>query len=393
LSSTGKLVLIILDGVGIGELPDAVLYTDEGSNTLVNLADAVGGLRLPNLATLGLGNIASIKGVTPSPSPRASFGRMAEVSKGKDSTTGHWEIGGLILEKEFPTFPGGFPESLLQKFLVSTGSKGYLGNVTASGTAIIQELGTEHIKTGFPIVYTSADSVFQIAAHEEVIPLEKLYEICRHTRDEVCVGEFAVGRVIARPFVGSLGKFTRTTNRRDFSLVPPSPTVLDILNAAGIETVSVGKVDDLFAGRGLSKKLHTKSNGEGIEYIVNEAARMKSGLIFANLVDFDTLYGHRNDPQGFAAALEAFDQELPKILETIGTRDLLVLTADHGNDPVTPSTDHSREYVPLLCFSKSRIRGVNLGTRATFADVGKTVADFFGVENSLSGSTFLGHVS
>lgn len=393
MSSTGKLVLIILDGVGIGELPDAVLYADEGSNTLVNLADAVGGLRLPNLATLGLGNIAPIKGVIPSSSPRASFGRMAEVSKGKDSTTGHWEIGGLILEKEFPTFPKGFPESLLEKFLVVTGSRGYLGNKTASGTAIIQELGAGHVKTCFPIVYTSADSVFQIAAHEEVIPLEKLYEICRHTRDEVCVGEFAVGRVIARPFVGSPGNFTRTTNRRDFSLVPPSPTVLDVLNAAGIETVSVGKVDDLFAGRGLSKKLHTKNNGEGIECIVNEAARMKTGLIFANLVDFDALYGHRNDPQGFAAALEIFDGELPKVLETIGTGDLLVLTADHGNDPVTPSTDHSREYVPLLCFSKSRSMGVNLGTRSTFADLGKTVAHFFSVPNSLAGSSFLGQVS
>lgn len=391
--NTGKLVLIILDGVGIGELPDAALYADEGSNTLVNMANAVGGLRLPNLASLGLGNIASIKGVTPSRSPRASFGRMAEMSKGKDSTTGHWEIGGLIVGKEFPTFPKGFPESLLKKFLVVTGSQGYLGNKAASGTAIIQELGADHMRTGFPIVYTSADSVFQIAAHEEVIPLEKLYEICRHARDEVCVGEFAVGRVIARPFVGSPGDFTRTTNRRDFSLSPPSPTVLDILNAAGIETVSVGKVDDLFAGRGLSKKVHTKSNAEGIECIVSEASRMKSGLIFANLVDFDTLYGHRNDPQGFAVALEAFDRELPKILETIGTGDLLALTADHGNDPVTPSTDHSREYVPLLCFSKSKSMGINLGTRSTFADVGKTMADFFGVENSLAGSSFLGQVS
>jgi phosphopentomutase len=393
LSSTGKLVLIILDGVGIGELPDAALYADEGSNTLVNMANVVGGLKLPNLSSLGLGNIASIKGVTPSPFPHASFGRMAEVSKGKDSTTGHWEIGGLILEKEFPTFPNGFPKSLLKKFLSATGSHGYLGNKTASGTVIIQELGAEHMTTGFPIVYTSADSVFQIAAHEEVIPLEKLYEICRHARDKACVGEFAVGRVIARPFAGSIGKFTRTANRRDFSLVPPSPTILDILNAAGIDTVSVGKVDDLFAGRGLSKKLHTKSNAEGIEFIINESERMKSGLIFANLVDFDTLYGHRNDPHGFAAALEAFDKALPNILETIGAGDLLVLTADHGNDPVTPSTDHSREYVPLLCVSKSRDKGVNLGTRSTFADVGKTIADFFGVENSLAGSSFLGQVS
>jgi phosphopentomutase len=317
---------------------------------------------------------------------------MEEVSRGKDSTTGHWEIGGLILEKEFPTFPNGFPESLLKKFLVVTGSRGYLGNTTASGTVIIRELGAEHGRTGFPIVYTSADSVFQIAAHEEVIPLERLYEMCRRTRDEVCVGEYAVGRVIARPFTGPAGNFTRTTNRRDFSLDPPLPTVLDVLLAAGIETVSVGKVDDLFAGRGLSRKLHTKNNAEGIEHIIREASRMKSGLIFANLVDFDTLYGHRNDPQGFAAALEDFDKALPDILETIDTGDLLVLTADHGNDPVTPSTDHSREYVPLLCFSQPGHKGVNLGTRSTFADVGKTVADFFSVENSLAGSSFLGQV-
>lgn len=357
------------------------------------MANIVGGLRLPQLESLGLGNIAPMKGVTPSSSPRASFGRMAEVSKGKDSTTGHWEIAGLLLEREFPTFPKGFPLPLLKKFLAVTGSGGYLGNTTASGTAIIQALGAEHVSTGFPIVYTSADSVFQIAAHEEVIPLQRLYEICRRTRDEVCVGEFAVGRVIARPFVGSTGGFTRTTNRRDFSLLPPSMTVLDVLHARGINTVSVGKVDDLFAGRGLKKKVHTKSNAEGIENIIREASQMQSGLIFANLVDFDTLYGHRNDPQGFAAALEAFDRELPGILETIETGDLLLLTADHGNDPVTPSTDHSREYVPLLCFSKSRKRGVNLGIRSTFADVGKTIADFFGVENSLAGSSFLGMVS
>lgn len=392
-SATGKIVLIILDGVGIGELPDAAAYGDEGSSTLHNTANAVGGLRVPNLSTLGIGNIASIKGVAPSVKPRGSFGKLAEVSKGKDSTTGHWEIAGLILEREFPTFPEGFPKSLLERFLGETGCKGYLGNTTASGTAIIQQLGDEHVETGFPIVYTSADSVFQIAAHEEVIPLQRLYEICQLTRERLCVGEFAVGRVIARPFLGSNGSFTRTTNRRDFSLLPPSDTVLDVLCKEGIETVSVGKVDDLFAGRGLSKKLHTKSNAEGIEHIVRESSRMKSGLIFANLVDFDTLYGHRNDPQGFALALESFDRELPRIVETIGDDDLLILTADHGNDPVTPSTDHSREYVPLLCYEKSKDLGVNLGTRSTFADIGKTVMDFFGVKNQLSGTSFLSQVS
>ena len=386
-----RFILIILDGVGCGELPDAHLYGDEGSNTLRNTATAVRGLHLPNLEALGLGNIIPIQGVNPVSAPRASYGMMAEVSKGKDSTTGHWEIGGLILEKEFPTFPHGFSETLLRRFCEATGCKGYLGNTTASGTAIIQELGAAHVRTGFPIVYTSADSVFQIAAHEKVIPLQELYEICRKTRSEVCVGEASVGRVIARPFIGTEGDFVRTANRRDFSLEPPGNTVLDVLEQAGIETVSIGKVDDLFAGRGLKTKLHTKSNAEGIELIIRESKRMKSGLIFTNLVDFDTLYGHRNDPHGMAKALTDFDDSLPAILETIADDDVLVLTADHGNDPVTPSTDHSREYVPVLVYSKKNV-GVHIGTRATFADVGKTIADFFGVKNELSGTSFLAEV-
>jgi phosphopentomutase len=325
-------------------------------------------------------------------SPRASFGKMAEVSRGKDSTTGHWELCGLVTSREFPTYPKGFPEELMNGFLAATGCRGYLGNTVASGTAIIQELGADHLKTGFPIVYTSADSVFQIAAHESVVPLATLYEICRRTRDRVCVGDDAVGRVIARPFTGAEGNFTRTANRKDFSLPPHGTTVLDLLSTAGIETVSVGKVDDLFAGRGLKAGYHTTSNPEGIETIVRESTRMREGLLFANLVDFDMLYGHRNDPQGFRTALEQFDRELPRILETLEDGDLLLMTADHGNDPVTPSTDHSREYVPLLCFCPSRRRGVNLGVRRTFADVGKTVAEFFGVENSLAGNSFLAQV-
>lgn len=393
ISTQRKLVLIILDGVGIGELPDADVYGDEGSNTLCNTADAVGGLHIPNFELLGLGNIAPIQGVKSIPSPRASYGKMAEVSRGKDSTTGHWEISGLVLRKEFPTFPKGFPERLLKKFCDVTGSKGYLGNKTASGTAIIQELGTEHVRTRFPIVYTSADSVFQIAAHEEVIPLAMLYEICEKTRREVCVDEFAVGRVIARPFIGTDGNFSRTSNRRDFSLEPLGTTLLDVLSDAGIETVGIGKIDDLFAGRGLKQKLHTKSNAEGIEFIISESKSLSSGFIFTNLVDFDALYGHRNDPQGMASALRAFDKELPRIIETIGDNDLLILTADHGNDPVTPSTDHSREYVPILCYAKSKQAGKNIGTRATFADLGKTIADFFGVNNSLAGTSFLAEVN
>ena len=393
ISKQRKFVLIILDGVGIGELPDAHLYADEGSKTLGNTAEAVGGLSLPNLEAFGLGNIATIKGVKQVDAHRASYGKMAEVSKGKDSTTGHWEIAGLILKKDFPTFPKGFSESLLKTFCDKTGSKGVLGNKTASGTAIIQELGAEHVRTGFPIVYTSADSVFQIAAHEEVIPLSRLYEMCEKTRTEVCVDEFGVGRVIARPFVGTDGTFVRTTNRRDFSLEPSGPTLLDILSGSGIDTVSIGKVDDLFAGRGLRTKLHTKSNAEGIECIIRESRQMKSGFIFTNLVDFDTLYGHRNDPKGMASELSAFDRELPRIIETLDDEDLLAITADHGNDPVTPSTDHSREYVPVLCYSKTKPVGVNLGTRASFADLGKTIADFFEVGNSLAGTSFLSQLS
>ncbi len=314
---------------------------------------------------------------------------MAEISKGKDSTTGHWEIGGLILEKEFPTFSEGFPGELLEKFCRVTGSKGFLGNKTASGTAIIQELGADHVRTGFPIIYTSADSVFQIAAHEEVISLDQLYKMCELARTEICVGDYAVGRVIARPFVGTEGNFSRTTNRRDFSLTPPGDTVLDVLHASPVETVSIGKVDDLFAGRGLSKCLHTKSNAEGIECILRESKAISSGLVFANLVDFDTLYGHRNDPAGMANALKEFDDSLPDIIETIEDEDMLVITADHGNDPVTPSTDHSREYVPLLCYTPRTRKGVDIGTRRSFADLGKTVADFFGVKNSLAGTSFL----
>jgi phosphopentomutase len=390
--TTKKIVLIILDGVGCGELPDASLYGDTGSNTLVNTARVTGGLRLPTLTRLGLGNIVPIQGVQATPRPAANFGRMAERSKGKDSTTGHWEIAGLIVEKAFPTFPSGFPGVLMERFLSGTGCRGFLGNRTASGTAIIRDLGDDHLKTGFPIVYTSADSVFQIAAHEEVIPLARLYDICAKTRTEVCTGEFGVGRVIARPFIGPSGQFTRTTNRKDFSLPPSGTTLLDILHEAGVGTTSIGKVDDLFDGRGLEDMHHSKTNEEGIAEIMRAASGVRGGLFFANLGDFDTLYGHRNDPRGFAGALERFDAGLPGILATIREGDLLVITADHGNDPASSSTDHSREYVPLLCYAPGGASGVHLGTRETFADVGKTVAEFFGVPNTLAGTSFLSAV-
>jgi phosphopentomutase len=331
-----------------------------------------------------------IEGVHPAAEPAAWFGRMAERSRGKDSTTGHWELAGLVVEKAFPTFPSGFPAALMQRFLDVTGCGGYLGNRTASGTAIMKDLGDEHVRTGYPIVYTSADSVFQIAAHEEIIPLPRLYEICRGTRTEVCTGEFGVGRVIARPFNGESGRFTRTTNRRDFSLSPHGETLLDLLKSAGIRTASIGKVDDLFEGRGISDMHHSKSNEEGIAEIIGNASKGSEGLFFANLGDFDTLYGHRNDPAGFAGALERFDAALPGILATIGPGDYLIITADHGNDPVSASTDHSREYVPLLCYSPAGAAGArDLGTRATFADIGKTVAEYFGVPNALAGTSFL----
>ncbi len=390
--NTGKVLLIVLDGVGVGELPDAARYGDEGSNTLANTARTVGGLRLPVLGSLGLGNIVPVEGVRPVSSPRASFGRMAQQSLGKDSTTGHWELAGIVLAKEFPTFPSGFPGELMQRFLTVTGCAGFLGNTTASGTAIIEELGREHVRTGFPIVYTSADSVFQIAAHEEIVPLRRLYEICQLTRDRVCTGTNAVGRVIARPFVGTEGAFVRTTNRRDFSLDPPEPTLLDILQEHGFETAGVGKVDDLFANRGFRSSLHTRTNAEGVAELVARASRMKQGFIIVNLGDFDTLYGHRNDPRGFARALEEFDAALPSIIETLYPEDVLIITADHGNDPVSPSTDHSREYVPLLCFSPAQGQGHDLGTRGTFADVAKTVVEYFGIGDSIRGTSFLSQI-
>ncbi|MBI5386378.1 MAG: phosphopentomutase [Verrucomicrobia bacterium] len=385
----GKVLLLVLDGVGLGALPDAARYGDEGSHTLAHVAEAVGGLRLPNLASLGLGNIDPLRGVASVTEPRGCFGKAAQASRGKDSTTGHWEIAGLITEKEFPTYPRGFPAELVERFLQVTGCGGVLGNRAASGTSIMDELGAEHLRTGWPILYTSADSVFQIAAHEEVIPLERLYEICALARQQVCIGEHALSRVIARPFVGTPGQFSRTANRRDFSLAPSGPTLLDLLAGAGWPVVTVGKVDELFAGRGVSRAVHTKGNAEGVRRILELVATLDRGLVFANLVDFDTLYGHRNDAAGFARALEEFDAALPAILGALRAGDLLILTADHGNDPVTPSTDHSREYVPVLATRAGADGGKNLGTRPTYADIGKTVAEFFALENSLAGTSFL----
>lgn len=380
-------LLVILDGVGIGELPDAEKFGDKGSNTLGNISKFVGGLKLPNLQKMGLANIASIHNYPSIENPIASYGKMNEVSTGKDSTTGHWEIGGLNIDFDFPTYPNGFPKSIMQKFLDENNLKGFLGNKPASGTEIIEEFGAEHLATGFPIVYTSADSVFQIAAHEEIIPCEKLYEICEITRNKICVNEHAVGRIIARPFLGEIGNFKRTTNRKDFSVDPFGNTILDLLTSEGIKTYGIGKINDLFNYRGIQYQLHTKSNSEGIDSIIKTVKSAGSSLIFANLVDFDVYYGHRLDPEGYHKALMEFDSRLPEIIDALNDTDRLVITSDHGNDPTTRSTDHSREYVPLLFYGKE-LPGRNLGIRETFADVAQTACHFFNVNNTLAGTSF-----
>jgi phosphopentomutase len=385
-----RVILIILDSCGIGELPDANLYGDKGSNTLVNTAFAVGGLKLPHLQSLGLGNIAPILGVGENINPNANFGKMAEISPGKDSTTGHWEMMGLILPTPFPVYPQGFPAEIIEKFEKAIGRK-TLGNKPASGTEIIKELGEEHVRTGEPIVYTSADSVFQIAAHEEVLSIPELYRICEIAR-KIMTGEHGVARVIARPFLGKPGAFKRTERRRDFSLPPPSDTVLDILKANQIPVIGIGKIEDLFVGRGLSMSIHTGNNTDGMDKLIDTIKGYKQGLIFINLVDFDMLWGHRNDVPGFAAGLEDFDRRLPEVLNLLTYDDVLIITADHGCDPTTPSTDHSREYVPVLVYGKSIKRNISLGIRESFSDVGATIAEIFGVKGTGRGKSFLGEI-
>ncbi len=372
-----RVVLITLDGVGVGALPDAGDYGDKGANTLLHVAQRCGGLNLPNLQRLGLGNIEPLPGVPPASSPLAAFGRMRERSAGKDTTTGHWELAGLIQEEPFPTYPCGFPEEIIGALAREIGIVP-LGNVAASGTDILQRLGEEHLRTGRPIVYTSADSVFQIAAHEEIIPLERLYRICRTARR--LLDPHRIGRVIARPFLGRTpAEFRRTANRKDFSLPPTAPTVLDRLTEAGFEVHAVGKVHDIFCGRGITRHLPTCSDADGMEQTRRALAEVKKGLIFTNLVDFDTLYGHRLDWRGFGVALEDFDRRLPGLMESLTPTDLLILTADHGCDPTTPGTDHTREYVPVLLWHREG-KGRDLGVRATFADVGAAIAENFGVE-------------
>jgi phosphopentomutase len=389
MSAPTRVVLIVLDSVGVGELPDAAVYKDEGSDTLGNISRQVR-LRLPTLASLGLRSVAFVEGVDEDPAPRAAFGRMAESSPGKDSVTGHWELMGLVLDRPFPVFPDGFPADVVAAFEQRIGRR-TLGNKAASGTAIIDELGSEHIRSGWPIVYTSADSVFQIAAHEDVVPVPELYRFCEIAFDLVGIG-LGVGRVIARPFVGQPGSFQRTANRRDFALTPFAPTLLDRLTEAGTPVVAIGKIEDLFAGRGISRAVHTASDTHGMDEVERALDETPRGLIFANLVDFDTVYGHRNDPAGYAANLERFDARLSALIPRIGPGDLLVITADHGNDPTTPSTDHSREHVPLLVWGPSVRAGVDLGTRRTFADLGQTLAELFGVGPLEHGTSFLAEI-
>lgn len=381
-------IVIVLDGVGVGELSDADKYKDVGSDTLGNISKKLNGISLPNLQKFGLGNLHSIKGIPPHAEPKASYGKLAESSIGKDSTTGHWELGGLKIDYEFPLYPNGFPQELLDLFIEKTGSKGILGNKAASGTEIIKELGDEHVRTGFPIVYTSADPVFQIAAHEDIISVEELHKMCKITRHEVMIGEHQVGRIIARPFIGESGSYTRTTNRKDFSVDPPSKTILNILQEADVDTIAIGKINDLFNYSGIKVSEITKSNMKGVDKILETQAKVSNSFIFANLVDFDVYFGHRNDPEGFYNALKEFDDRLPEIVESLDETDALVLTADHGNDPTTASTDHSREYVPLLYFRKGK-SGKDLGSRETFADVAQTAAHFFRVNNDLKGTSFL----
>ena len=378
-----RVILIVMDSVGAGELPDAAKYGDEGSDTLGNIARTVG-LRVPTLRSLGLGEVSSIGGARVE--PRCAFGRMAEASAGKDSVTGHWEMMGIVLERPFPTFPDGFSQDVIREFEARIGRKS-LGNTVASGTAIIDALGAEHVRTGSPIVYTSADSVFQIAAHESVIPIDELYRICGIAFDLVSRG-MGVGRVIARPFVGEAGRFTRTPNRRDFALEPHQPTLLDKMKAAGHAVVGIGKIEDLFAGRGLTRAIHTTSDDHGMDVLGDELTVTPEGLVAINLVDFDTQYGHRNDVAGYARNLERFDARLAGLLPRLKPSDLLIVTADHGNDPTTPSTDHSREHVPVLLFGDAVRPGVDLGMRETFADLGQTIADVFGMDPLQHGRSF-----
>ncbi len=382
-----RVVLVILDSVGIGELPDAQEYGDEGSNTVGNIVKTCGKLNIPNMCRLGFGKIKGVDYADVPASICGNYGRMAEVSKGKDTITGHWEIAGIHVEKPFPVYPSGFPDDVINEFRRITG-RNVLGNYAASGTKIINVLGREHINSGSPIVYTSADSVFQIAAHEAVIPLDELYALCRKSRN-MLRGTHGVGRVVARPFIGEYPNFVRTKNRRDFSIEPIGTTILDEMTKKGLPVAAIGKIEDIFSGEGISEAIHTRDNMHGMDVTLNYLHTLEKGLIFTNLVDFDMLYGHRNDAPGYKKAIEDFDMRLSELIDNLRADDLLIITADHGCDPVTLSTDHSREYVPLLVYGKSIAQGVDLGTRGTFSDIACTIADIFDIGHAFPGISFL----
>ncbi len=385
-----RAIIVVLDSVGIGELPDAADFGDVGSNTLVNIKKARPQTSLPNMASLGLGNIQGkdIDLLGKVAQPKGAYCKMAEKSIGKDTTTGHWEMAGVITKKPFPTFTeNGFPKEIMDKFETAIGTK-TLGNYAASGTVIIQDLGDEHVKTGYPIVYTSADSVFQIAAHEDVIPVDKLYEICETAR-KLLTGDYGVARVIARPFVGESGNYTRTKNRKDFSLEPTGTTILDLAKEKGLNVTAIGKIEDIFEHRGMTRTDHTTNNADGIDKTILYTKEEFAGILFTNLVDTDMIYGHRNDVEGYASALEYFDGKLPEIISSMHDDDILFITADHGCDPTTPSTDHSREYVPLLVYGKHVKEGVDLGVRKSFADLGQTISDYLGLGATFEAESFL----
>jgi len=389
-----RAIIIVLDSLGIGEMPDAARYGDEGSNTLGNITRAMkdkSWYRLENLTGMGLGHIDGIDYIEKVDDPSASFGRLSEKSKGKDTTTGHWEIAGIVLERPFPTYPDGFPKEVIEAFEKAIGRK-CLGNYPASGTEIIEKLGKEHMETGFPIVYTSADSVFQIAAHESIIPIDELYDMCEKARS-ILTGEHAVGRVIARPFEGEPGSFRRTERRKDFSLKPIRKTVLDYAKEQGFEVRAVGKIEDIFAGSGITHAVHINGNMDGVDKTIEWIREDFKGILFTNLVDFDMLYGHRNNTEGYARAIEDFDRRLPEIIGAMKDEDILIITADHGCDPTTESTDHSREYTPLLIYGKPIKKGVNLHTREGFSDIAATVAEYLGVKAEIEGKSFLKDIS
>ena len=389
-----RVILIVLDSVGIGELPDAEKYFDVGSNTLINIKKAIPSMNLKNLNEMGLSNIDGGELLSDEKilNPTGAFGKCAEASQGKDTTVGHWEMSGIILEKPFPTYPNGFPQDVLDEFTKLTG-RGVLGNIAASGTEIIKNLGEEHMKTGKVIVYTSADSVFQIAANEEIVPIEELYDMCGKSR-EMLQGEHAVSRVIARPFIGTNAEnFTRTKNRHDFSLEPLGKTMLDYIKENGQSVAGVGKINDIFTGVGITEYVYTEDNMDSVDKTLDYMKKIENGLIFSNLVDFDMKFGHRNDSEGYANALIEFDNRIPEIIGNLRSDDILIITADHGCDPTTQSTDHSREYIPLLVYGKNVKSGVDLKIRNTFADIGATILDYLNVDGNISGESFLGLVS